>query len=346
SIPSTFTSWRFDRRGSLLKNLEKVEGQPLDPSSISEGEVIVKVHFAALNPVDWKLANLLPGFVQKLPRTVGADFSGEVVKVGKAGVGRLEVGDRVYGFIPADRALRSGRGSVSTFCVADLDMVKKVPDHLSLRDVSGVTLAGVTATTLAKDVEAEDRVLILGGTTAVGLLLIQICKALGTSLIVSTASGDKCKVVKDRGVHHVIDYRIENVEQVLAERYGQNKFDHIFDCVGSYKTYASSPNYLKPRGAHKNVGAPFTEGSNFLSSVLSFFKEALLAQLLPTFLGGIPRKYEVVRLESSLIDRFDDFVQTGRISPTVDKVFGFDQVKAAYEHLIKGRPVGKVVVQV
>lgn len=71
-------AWQYDRSGALPTTLKKTQVQL---PALKTGEVLVKVHAAALNPVDWKIAALAPGPLNKLPHTAGADFAGEVVSV-------------------------------------------------------------------------------------------------------------------------------------------------------------------------------------------------------------------------------------------------------------------------
>ena len=341
------TAWRYHKRGILPVTLKK-EDVPV--RALKADEVLIKVHAAALNPVDWKIASIMPSFINKVPHTAAADFAGEVVSV-KAGSESqkrqwLATGTRVFGIVPAEETMKTGEGALSTYLIAKPSLLSPIPSTMSYEEASGITLTGLTAATLASSVKSGDRVLILGGTTSVGLLLIQMCKAEGASLVVATASTEKISAVIKAGAHKVIDYRKDDVEATLKAEYGSDPFDYILDCVGAFDTYYASPGYLKQKGAYLNVGASSLDITRLRASVLDYVKNTISTLLLPSWLGGTPRKYSVIGLDAKYMDKLSNYVSSGKVQPKVDSIFKFDEAPKAYEHLIKGRALGKVVVSV
>lgn len=187
----------------------------------------------------------------------------------------------MYGILT--KTLRDGRGTTSTFTIAKSTAVALVPEGMSFVEASGLTLTGLTAITLAANVKSNDRVLILGGTTSVGLLLIQMCVAKRASRIVATCSALsalKSSVVKECGAHEIFDYS-DNLETKLKERYSSDQFDVILDCVGSFQTYRACSAFLKTQGSYVNVGASSLDASRLLGSTVSFVKEVAQTTLLP-----------------------------------------------------------------
>lgn len=288
---TTATAWQYNKRGNLSGTLQSNQVQIPAPKS---GEVLVKVYAAALNPVDWKIAALMPGLINKLPRTAAADFAGEVALIGTYTdvLDRpwLKEGPRVYGALTPDETMKSGGGSLSTFLIAKAASLSPIPQGMSYVDAYGYGICGTTAATLVSKMKKGDRVLILGGTTSVGLLLLQMCRVEQASLIVATSSKDKTSSARKAGADEVIDYRSSDMEANIKEKYGFNPFDVIFDCVGSFKTYSACANYLKQKGGYLNVGASELDPTRTLRSGLELAKNAIWYTLRPAWLGGTPRK--------------------------------------------------------
>ncbi|KAN0065836.1 hypothetical protein ACQY0O_000966 [Thecaphora frezii] len=347
-VPSSITAWQYTRRGLLPATLCKTDTAKLP--ELQPDQVLIKVHAAALNPVDWKVAASVPGFLQKFPKTASSDFAGDVVAV-KPGSETarkpwLQPGARVYGFVHPDKGFKTGLGSLATYTVADANVVAPIPASMSYEDAAGLTLVGLTAEVLASKVKKGDKVLILGASSAVGLVLTQMCKAHGAAKVVATASGEKCQIVKERGVDEAIDYRATDADKELRHLHGSEPFDVVLDCVGSMSTYFASPGFLKPGGVYYNVGASALDGGNLLSSALHFLRDVVRALYWPRWLGGTPRKYVMALTEIQFMDRLQAHVERGEVTPKVEWVFAFDEARKAYEHLLKGRSVGKVVVKV
>lgn len=345
---TTASSWRYNRRGAIPTTLKKVD-VPL--RELKAGEVLVKVHAASLNPVDWKVAALAPGLLNKLPHTAGADFAGEVATVlasadesVSSATSWVKPGVRVYGIVPVDEAIWSGEGTIATYTIAKITSIGPIPDGMSCVDASGITLVGLTAASLSIRVKSNDKILILGGTTSVGLLLIQMCIVEGASKVVATCSGSKASAVQKCGAHEYVDYQ-KDAEAQLKEKYGSDPFDIVFDCVGSFPTFRASPAFLKREGSFVNVGASTLDGSNLLTSTAGFFKNAIQTELVPSWLGGTPRKYVFTGLDVKNMPILIQYISSGKVKPWTDSVFSFDEAPKAYEYLMEGRALGKVVVK-
>jgi NADPH:quinone reductase-like Zn-dependent oxidoreductase len=351
SKTTSATAWQYNKRGPLPSTLEKKEVQI---PSLEPGQVLIKVHAAALNPVDWKVAGAMPSLVNKMPHTAGADFAGEVVSVqpskewqgqGNDDLDWLKEGAKVYGILPVDEAFKTGWGTLSTYAIAKSTAIGLIPKEMSFEDASGITLTGLTAATLAARVKPKDRVLILGGTTTVGLLLIQMCIAEGASHVVATCSSSKSSAVKKAGAHEFIDYQSGAVSQ-LESKYSSDPFDIILDCVGSFDTYRACPSFLKKDSTYVNIGASSFDISRLFRSVGAFAKNTIQTLILPAMLGGTPRKYVTTGLDVKYMPELRKYIDSGKVKPWTDSVFAFSDTPKAYEYLIKGRALGKVVVKV
>ncbi|KAH6838599.1 zinc-binding dehydrogenase-domain-containing protein [Chaetomium sp. MPI-CAGE-AT-0009] len=160
------------------------------------------------------------------------------------------------------------------------------------------------------------------------------------AVVVGVCSGANGALVKRLGVDEVIDYRAHDpLEEHLAERFGEQQFDAVLDCVGSQALYTHSPRYLKPEGKFINIVGGWSQG------VVPFVTN----KLRPCFLGGTPRSYELFLLSASGESAREAaaLVEQGIIKQAlIDSVFPMEQAVEAYEKLATGRAKGKVVVEV
>lgn len=148
-----------------------------------------------------KFMTLLPRFLARLPKIPGADLAG-IVEVSTSSL--FSPGDTVTGIH------REGRkGSLSTHIVASPSELARVSAgkdaKVSFAQAAGLPIVGITAWNLAREVKEGDRVFVNGGSTGVGLILTQLCRHRGASFVAASASGEKCNIVKERGVDEVID---------------------------------------------------------------------------------------------------------------------------------------------
>ncbi|GIH08639.1 NADPH:quinone reductase [Rhizocola hellebori] len=165
-------------------------------------EVLVRVHAAGVNPVDWKVRRS-GGFLGRPPFTVGWDVSGTVEKIGR-GVTRFAVGDEVFGMprFPAQAA------AYAEYITAPSRHLARKPATLSHVEAAGLPLAGLTARQVLVDtanLQPGQRVLVPAAAGGVGHLAVQLAKALGAH-VVATASPAKHEFVLGLGADEVIDY--------------------------------------------------------------------------------------------------------------------------------------------
>jgi NADPH:quinone reductase-like Zn-dependent oxidoreductase len=198
-------------------------------------EVLVRVAFAGVNPVDWKLqaAGRLP-----FPATPGGDFSGTVVGIG-ANVSGFACGDEVAGIV--DQTARGG--SYAEYVAAPAAAIVPRPGRYSLAQAAAyptVTVAAWRFLIEAGQVRAGERVLIHGGAGGVGSMLVQLAKARGAHVI-ATASARNHAYLSELGADQTVDYRSERFEQVVAP------VDLVIDTVGG-DTLMRSPAVLRPGG--------------------------------------------------------------------------------------------------
>ena len=189
------------------------------------GEVAVKVKFAAINPIDWKVRNgylkMMTG--KKFPRAMGSDFSGIVTAIG-AGVTRFEVGDPVFGMAQ----IKDG-GALGEAVIARQTFVAKKPDSLSFEDAACLPTPGVTAWNGLADkaaLKSGMQLLVNGCTGAVGDAAVQLAKMLGAD-VAGTCSAQAMQRARYLGVQPLFDYRTTDLSKI------RERFDVVYDAAGT-----------------------------------------------------------------------------------------------------------------
>ncbi|MBP8296910.1 MAG: NADP-dependent oxidoreductase, partial [Burkholderiales bacterium] len=185
--------------------------ESIDVPRPGPGEVLARVHYASINPVDWKLQEA--GRLA-YPATPGGDFSGQVVALGD-GVGDYACGDQVAGIV--DQAAR--QGSYAEYLTVPVGEIVRKPEALSMAEAAAYPTVAVAAWRFLVEgaaVQAGERVLVHGGAGGVGSMVVQIAKARGATVI-ATASARNHDYLRSIGAEQVIDYRTQRFEDITGE---------------------------------------------------------------------------------------------------------------------------------
>lgn len=213
-------------------------------------EVLVRVHAAGINPVDWKSlqgAGVRSFFDPSSPMVLGWDVAGEVVELG-AGVTRFEVGDRVFGM----PRFPHPASAYAEFITSPSRHLAKIPDNVSYEVAAAAPLAALTAWQAVVDtlhIESGHRVLIHAAAGGVGHLAVQIAKSRGAE-VWGTASAAKHGLLRELGVDHPIDYRNQDFTEFATE------MDSVIDFVGGKEHAARSLQSLRNGGKLVVIPSP------------------------------------------------------------------------------------------
>ncbi|MGL4091209.1 NADP-dependent oxidoreductase [Agrobacterium cavarae] len=276
------------------------------------GEVLVKVHAAGVNPIDWKIrggAGERMGMT--LPIRLGSEVVGTIETCG-AGVSQFQKGDAVFGMVPS--------GAFSQYAVINADHLVLKPKNLSVVEAAAIPLAGTTAWQALFDeakLSAGQRLLITNSSGGVGSLAIQFAKARGAH-VTAVASGRNEKFVRDLGADHFIDYTRQAFEEIATD------MDVVLDTMGG-EVYHRALRTLKKGGKMITVVAfPQDEAERYGVSAKRSFT-------VPNALS----LREIARL-----------VEAGKVTPYVDAVLPFADVRDALAISEAGRTRGKIVLTV
>ncbi|KAI1477464.1 GroES-like protein [Daldinia eschscholtzii] len=214
------------------------------PSSLSEGEVLVKVHAWGLNPVDAYIQDA-PLPLIKYPFIPGQDITGTIERAGSSQ--RFKIGDHVLGYAAGiSFPEKPERGAFQEHVVLDEGLVAKIPDSLSFAEAAVFPLCLATAAHALFDPKflalplpgsgspsTGKSVLIWGGASAVGSNAIQLARAAGFE-VVTTCSPRNFEYVRSLGATKVFDYNSGTViEDIVAELDGgEGKCAGIFQAAG------------------------------------------------------------------------------------------------------------------
>ena len=320
----------------MESSLKVNEATPLPKGShnLPNDSALVKISFASINPVDYKLPEFgLARYASmgKGPWIPSSDYAGTVVATNLA---HVKPGDRVAGCTDIPKF-----GALAEYAVIEgAENVAKLPEGVALEDAATLAIAAQTAMQcIAPYVSEGSKVVINGASGGTGIFGIQIAKILGCS-VTGICSGANVEFCKSLGADNVIDYKSSDVIRELEN--GGLQYDLIVDNVAvGGPIYANSHRYLKETGRYVTIAA----GPN-ISSALGMAK--MMAQ--PSWLGGARRKGEFVgkKADSQELVKLAGWIKDGKLKPCIEKVYSLDQAANAFERIKSGRTRGKLVVKV
>ncbi|OHV87339.1 NADP-dependent oxidoreductase [Mesorhizobium sp. ORS 3428] len=278
------------------------------------GEILVRVHAASVNPVDYKIRN--GGYVaeDRLPLTLGRDFSGVVERCG-AGVEPFKPGDEVYALLPPDR------GGYAEFVAAKAQDCAGKPKSLDHLHAAAVPLAALTAWQGIFDngsLSSRQRILIHGAAGGVGHFAVQFAKANGAT-VYATCSGNDIDFVRSLGADEAIDYKSQRFENTVPD------VDVVYDLVGG-ETQERSWSVLK-------------EGGIIVSTLQQPSKEKAAER-------KARGTHYMTKPDGDQLAEIGRLIDAGAIRVEVGKVFQLRQAADAERALEKGHVRGKIVLEV
>ncbi|MDH2430449.1 NAD(P)-dependent alcohol dehydrogenase [Sphaerisporangium sp. TRM90804] len=321
-----------DRYGSP----DVLELREVDTPVAAAGEVLVRVHAAALNAYDWhamrgdpRVARAAMGLRRPKARIRGRDFAGRVEAVG-ADVKRFRPGDEVYG------DLGDANGAFAEYvCVPDA-LVEPKPAGLSLEQAAAVPLAGITALMGLRDagrVRPGHRVLINGASGGVGTFAVQLAKAFGAD-VTGVCSGRNVDLVHSLGADHVVDYA--KTDFTREDR----RYDVVFDLVGN-RSLADHRRVLTPEGTLVLSGGGVFEGGSLLGPIGLILRGRLAARFDRRRLLVLTTKPGRENLAT-----LGELADAGQLTPVIDRTYPLAEVPDAIRYLETEHARAKVVITV
>ncbi|MBW8684781.1 NAD(P)-dependent alcohol dehydrogenase [Chitinophaga rhizophila] len=287
--------------------------------ALGKNQLLVRVKAVSINPLDWKLyrgeMKLMSG--SKFPKAVGIDFSGVIENTG-SDVKRFKIGDEVLGLVDVFK----GGALADYVIVKDTDLAVK-PANISFEEAATLPVAGLSALqiidSLAK-IHAGQHVLINGASGGIGVFAVQIAKQRGAS-VTAVVSSKGNKLAAELGADHVIDYTKDDIAQIAM------LFDTVID--------------LSTKLSFKDAKKLMKKQATFVTTLASPL--ILLKSIFNNLLSGKKLKVLILKPGIEKLERVSELAKNG-MSIVVNKTYGLDQVRKAYEETSKGGIVGKSVI--
>jgi NADPH:quinone reductase-like Zn-dependent oxidoreductase len=293
-----------------------------------DNEVLVKIHAASTNPLDWHYMRAAPffmrfvsGLLKPKNKFLGADIAGQVEAAG-TNVTQFQPGDEVFGDI--------SRGGFAEYaCVTEGYLARK-PANISFEEAAAVPVAGLTALQCLRDqgqLQPGQKVLINGASGGVGTYAVQIAKSFGAE-VTGVCSTRNVEMVLSIGADQVIDYTSEDFTQS-----GQ-LYDLILDNVGN-RSLSDIKRLLAPKGMY----------------LLNAYSPALMVQLmLPSgssrARGQTIRNSDIAKIDQNDLNFLKELLEAGKIVSVIDRRYPLSKVPEAIRYLEGGHARGKVVITI
>lgn len=296
---------------SVLKNETVAVPEPGDD------EVLVKVLYTSVNPMDWKMrAGYMKDFIHlKMPAILGIDVAGVVEKTGRS-VKRFKTGDKVFG-----RASASRGGSYAEYTAVKEEQLARMPNNLQAREAAGLPVVAGTAWGALfemANLKAGQRVLITGASGGVGLAAVQFARNAGAHVI-GTTSGANAKLVKEMGANEVVDYTKGDFSKKVHD------VDVVLDTVGG-DTLSRACSVLKRGGVIVSLTGPVAPG---------------VAEKL-----GITAKYSSVPSDGSRLEKIAKEIEAGRFRIVIDREFPLERIGEAHVLSESRKAKGKIIIKI
>ena len=294
----------------------------MEKPNIQDNEILIQVHAASVNPVDWKVRSgklkLLTGI--KPPGILGGDYAGVVVEVGKK-VTNYQIGDEVWGMINAFKG-----GTYAEYLKVKIKEIGPKPENLNFEEASSIPLAGLTAyqsLVYLGHIKEGNHVIVNGCTGGVGLAGLQIAKALKCK-VTGVCSTKNLELAHEIGADDVIDY---TKEDILVNK---DTYDIFFDAV-------ASQSFDKAKVTLKQNGTYITTLPSFQSLILGPIINIISTKKIKTIL---------VKPSTKDLAVLKEMVESGKLIPVIGKIYPLNKVQEAHAWSETERVVGKLVLKI
>ena len=309
--------------------------QEIEKPTPADDQVLVKVRAASVNPLDWHFIEGTPyvmramgvGLRKPKDTRLGVDFAGTVEAVGE-NVTKFKPGDDVFG----------GRdGAFAEYvCVREARAVALKPANITFEQAASVPIAGVTALQGLRDkgkVQPGQKVLINGASGGVGTFAVQIAKSMGAD-VTGVCSTRNVDMVRSLGADHVTDYTKEDFTK-SAQRY-----DVMYDTVGN-RSLLECRRVRTPKGKAVMIGGGGPGDQGLIGPLVGPIKLLMLSPFVSQEMGTF-----LAELNQKDLTALADLMQSGKVTPVIDKRYKLSELPQAIEYLEQGHARGKVVVAV
>ncbi len=289
----------------------------LPTPEIGPKDILIEVHAASVNPVDWKIRE---GYFKEMlhfsmPLVLGWDVAGKVAELGKE-VSSFKIGDAVF-----SRSDIARQGTYAEMVAVDSQLVVAKPESLSFEQAASLPLVAHTAWQVmfeTMDLQKGNKIFIGAGSGGVGTLAIQLAHARGAHVVTSTSTAN-LEWVRKLGADEVIDYTTHNPNDLVRD------MDYVFDTMGS--------------ADQTEMYAMLKKGGQLVSISKQPDEAAAKA-------AGMRIAYVFMQPTGERLEKIAESVARGELKPVIDQVFVLDHIRQAHDYAERGHAKGKVVIRV
>jgi NADPH:quinone reductase len=308
---------------------EALEYEDVAEPVAGAGQAVVKLGASGVNYIDVYFRT--GQYKAALPLTVGLEGAGTVASVG-SGVTDVKVGDRV--------AWTGVAGSYAEMTAVPADRLVKLPDGLSFKDGAAAMLQGMTAHYLVKSthpVKKGDVCLVHAAAGGMGLLLCQMIKMLGGTVIGTVSTEEKAALAKSAGAEHAILYTAQDFEAEVKRLTGGAGVHVVYDGVGA-TTFDKSLSCLRPRGLMALYGAASGPVPPLDLQILSARGSLFVTR--PSLNHHIASREELRERAADVLG----WIKDGKVKLRLEHQFPLAQAAAAHRALEGRKTTGKILL--
>lgn len=311
----------------------------LPAPAVGSNDVLVQIHAASVNALDLKIraGQFKPILPYRLPLILGNDLAGIVVSVG-AEVSQFKPGDEVYARPPQDRI-----GTFAELIAVDQHALARKPRNTNMEQAGSLPLVALTAWQVLVEtaqLKPGQKVLIHAGSGGVGSIAIQLAKHLG-AFVATTTSTANVEWVKALGADVVVDYTAQDFDTVLRG------YDVVLNSLGADVLHKSIKT-LKPGGQLISISGPPTPEFGKAQGLPWMLRQVLRLLSLrirrAAQAAGVKYEFVFMRASGAQLSQITALVESGAITPIIDKVYPLQSTADALAYVEQGRVKGKVVV--
>jgi NADPH:quinone reductase-like Zn-dependent oxidoreductase len=306
---------------------EVLELKEIEKPTPKEDELLIKVHAAALSPMDWHFMTGTPfmarvisgGLFKPKNKVLGTQVAGQVEAVGND-VRRYQLGDEVFG-------LSENCGGFAEYVCFPEEEAYPKPADMSFEEAVAVLFSAITALICLCDLgqlQSGQRVLINGASGGVGTLAVPIAKTLGAR-VTGVCSTRNLEMVRSLGADQVIDYTQEDFTQ------SENRYDLVFDAVGK-RSFSDCQRVLTPAGIY--VTTEFSPGLAIQGKLKSMTGSQKMIPMPP------------VKPKPEIKELFEQLLTSEMLKPTIDSCYPLSEIREAFRYYGKGHTRGRVIITV
>ncbi|MEQ8469845.1 MAG: NAD(P)-dependent alcohol dehydrogenase [Marinoscillum sp.] len=303
---------------------DQIQIENVDQPTPNDHEVLVKIHATTVNRTDCANLTAKPfimrfvlGFSKPGKITLGTDFAGEIVSIGKD-VSSFQVGQRVFGFID------TGAESHAEYAAITEDHLFPIPDTINYEQAAASLEGANYAYTFIHKVALQpgQKVLINGATGGIGSALLQFVKQFDVE-IAATCNTKNIELIKSLGADKVYDYTKEDFTD------DDETYDYIFDAVGK-STFGKCKPLLKKNGV-------------YISSELGPYSQNLLFAAL-SFLSNKKVIFPIPYGKEKTIPYISTLLEQKKFHPVIDRKYELENIRDAFDYVLTGEKTGNVII--